>query len=63
MEGSGFVLQCIEDVITYEVLDIQASSCVELTEKYWKTLNQLLKNEAKCSEWWILAHKKPVVDK
>ena len=36
LEGSGFVFQCIVDVIleVYKYNDIQASSWVELPEKY-----------------------------
>ena len=60
LEGSGFVLNGIVNVIleVYKVNDIQASSWVELPEKY-KNIKSILniKNDDQfCFLWCILAH-------
>ena len=64
LEGSGFVFQEIEEVTLeiYKVNDIQASSWVELPEKYKKNKSIVnIKNEDQfCFLWCILAHLYPV---
>ena len=66
LEGSGFVFQCIVDVILeiHKVIDIQASSWVELPEKYKNNKSIVnTKNIAQfCFLWCILAHLYPVED-
>ena len=64
LEGSGFVLNGIANVIleVYKVNDIQASSYIELPPKYKK--NQSIKNIKNknqfCFLWSILAYLYPV---
>ena len=64
LEGSGFVLNGIVNVILeiYKVNDIQASSCVELPEKYMnnKSLMNIKNDDQFCFLWCILAHFCPV---
>ena len=66
LEGSGFVFQCIVDIISeiYKVNDIQASSWVELPEKYKnnKSNINIRKNIQFCFLWCILTHLYPVED-
>ena len=66
LEGSGFVLNGIVNVImeVYKVNDIQASSWVELPEKYKNKKSIIdIKNDDKfCFLWCILAHLFPVED-
>ena len=66
LEGSGFVLNCIVNVILeiYKVNDIQASSYIELPEKYKNNKSVLnIKNDDQyCFIWCILAHFCPVED-
>ena len=66
LEGSGFVLNGIVNVImeVYKVNDIQASSCVELPEKYRNNKSIInIKNDGQyCFLWCILAHLFPVED-
>ena len=64
LEGSGFQFQEIEEVIIeiYKVIDIQASSWVELPEKYKKnkSIRNIKNNDQFCLLWCILAHLYPV---
>ena len=66
LEGSGFVLNGIVNVILeiYKINDIQASSYIELPEKYKKTKSIInIKNDDQyCFLWCILAHLCPVED-
>ena len=64
LEGSGFVLNGIVNVILeiYKVNDIQASSWVELPEKYRikKSIINIKNDDQFCFLWCILAHLFPV---
>ena len=64
LEGSGFVLNGIVNVILeiYKVNDIQASSWVELPEKYKnnKSIIKIKNDDQFCFLWCILAHLCPV---
>ena len=64
LEGSGFVFQEITEVILeiYKVNDIQASSWVELPEKYKnnKSILNIKNDDQFCFLWCILAHLCPV---
>ena len=64
LEGSGFVLNGIVNVILeiYKVNDIQASSWVELPEKYKnnKSIINIKNDDQFCFLWCILAHLFPV---
>ena len=66
LEGSGFVLNGIINVIleVYKVNDIQASSWVELPEKYRnnKSIINIKNDDQFCFLWCILAHLFPVED-
>ena len=66
LEGSGFVLNGIVNVILeiYKVNDIQASSWVELPEKYKnkKSIINIKNDDQFCFLWCILAHLCPVED-
>ena len=65
LEGSGFVLNGIVNVILeiYKVNDIQASSWVELPEKYKNNKSIInIKNDQFCFLCCILAHLFPVED-
>ena len=66
LEGSGFVLNGIVNVILeiYKVNDIQASSWVELPEKYKnnKSIINIKNDDQFCFFWCILAHLFPVED-
>ena len=66
LEVSGFVLNGIVDVImeVYKVSDIQASSWVELPEKYKnnKSFINIKNDDQFCFLWCILAHLFPVED-
>ena len=66
LDGSGFVFQCFVDVILeiYQVNDIQASSWVELPEKYKnnKSIINIKIYDQYCFLWFILAHLYPVED-
>ena len=66
LEGSGFVFQCIIDVILeiYKVNDFQVSSWFELPEKYknHKSITNIKNNVHFCFLWCILAHLYPVED-
>ena len=66
LEGSGFVLNGIVNVILeiYKVNDIQASSWVELSEKYKnnKSIINVKNDDQFCFLWCILAHLFPVED-
>ena len=66
LEGSGFVLNGIVNVILeiYKVNDIQASSWVELPEKYKnnKSIINIKNDDQYCFLWCILAHLFPVED-
>ena len=66
LEGSGFVLNGIFNVILeiYKVNDIQASSWVELPEKYKnnKSIINVKSDDQFCFLWCILAHLFPVED-
>ena len=66
LEGSGFVLNGIVNVILeiYKVNDIQASSWVELPEKYKNIKSNInIKNDDQyCFLWCILANLCPVED-
>ena len=66
LEGSGFVLNGIVNVILeiYKVNDIQASSWVELPEKYKnnKSIINIKNDDQFCFLWCILAHLFPVED-
>ena len=66
LEGSGFVLNGIVNVImeVYKVNDIQASSWVELPEKYKnnKSIINIKNDDQYCFLWCILAHLFPVED-
>ena len=66
LEGSGFVLNGIVNVImeVYKVNDIQASSWVELPEKYKnnKSIINIKNDDQFCFLWCILAHLFPVED-
>ena len=66
LEGSGFVLNGIVNVILeiYKVNDIQASSWVELPEKYKnnKSIINIKNDNQFCFLWCILAHLFPVED-
>ena len=66
LEGSGFVLNGIVNVILeiYKVNDIQASSWVELPEKYRnnKSIINIKNDDQFCFLWCILAHLFPVED-
>ena len=64
LEGSGFVFQEIEEVISekYKVNDIQASSYIELPGKYKdsKSIKNIKNNDQYCFLWCILAQLYPV---
>ena len=65
LEGSGFVLNGIVNVILeiHKVNNIQASSWVELPEKYKNNKSIInIKNDQFCFLWCILAHLFPVED-
>ena len=66
LEGSGFVLNGIVNVILeiYKVDDIQASSWVELPEKYNnnKSIINIKNDDQFCFLWCIIAHLVPVED-
>ena len=66
LEGSGFVLNGIVNGImeVYKVNDIQASSWVELPEKYKnnKSIINIKNDDQFCFLWCILAHLFPVED-
>ena len=66
LEGSGFVLNSIVNVILeiYKVNDIQASSYIELPEKYKnnKSIISIKNDDQYCFLWCILAHLCPVED-
>ena len=66
LEGSGFVLNGIVNVILeiHKVNDIQASSYIELPEKYKNNKSNInIKNDDQfCFLWCILAHLCPVED-
>ena len=65
LEGSGFQFQEIEEVILeiYKVNDIQASSYIELPEKYKnKSIINTKNDDQFCFLWCILAHLFPVED-
>ena len=66
LEGSGFVLNGIVNVImeVYKVNDIQASSWVELPEKYKnnKSVINIKNDDQFCFLWCIIAHLFPVED-
>ena len=66
LEGSGFQCQEIEEVILeiYKVNDIQASSYIELPEKYKnnKPIKNIKNDDQFCFWWCILAHLFPVED-
>ena len=66
LEGSGFVLNGIVNVILeiYKINDIQASSWVELPEKYKnnKSIINIKNDDQFCFLWCILAHICPVED-
>ena len=66
LEGSGFVLNGIVNVIleVYKVNDIQASSWVELPEKYRnnKSIINIKNDDQFCFLWCILSHLFPVED-
>ena len=66
LKGSGFVLNGIVNVILEicKVNDIQASSWVELPEKYKnnKSIINIKKNDQFCFLWCILAYLYPVED-
>ena len=66
LEGSGFQFQEIEEVIleTYKVIDIQASSYIELPGKYKdsKSIINIKNNDQYCFLWCILAYLYPVED-
>ena len=66
LEGSGFVLNGIVNVILeiYKVIDFQASSWVELPEKYKnnKSIINIKNDDQFCFLWSILAHLFPVED-
>ena len=66
LEGSGFVLNGIVNIILeiYKVNDIQASSWVELPEKYRnnKSIINIKNDDQFCFLWCILAHLFPVED-
>ena len=66
LEGSGFQFQEIEEFILeiYKVNDIQASSYIELPEKYKnnKSIISIKNDDQFCFLWCILAHLFPVED-
>ena len=66
LEGSGFVFQEIEEVISeiYKVKDIQASSYIELPPKYKnsQSIINIKNNDQYCFLWCILAYSYPVED-
>ena len=66
LEASGFVFQCIVEVVleVYQVFGIEASSWVEVPEKYRKNKSKIIvKNDDKfCFLWCILAHLYPAED-
>ena len=66
LEGSGFELNGIVNVILeiYKVKDTQASSWVELPEKYRnnKSIINIINDDQFCFLWCILAHLFPVED-
>ena len=66
LEGSGFVIQEIEEVILeiYKVNDIQASSFIELPPKYKnsQSIINIKNNDQYCFLWCILAYLYPVED-
>ena len=66
LEGSGFVLNGIVNFILeiFKVNDIQASSWVELPEKYKnnKSIINIKNDDQFCFLWCILAHLCPVED-
>ena len=66
LEGSGFVLNGFVNVILeiYKVNDIQASSSIELPEKYKniKSIINIKNDDQYCFLWCILAHLCPVED-
>ena len=66
LEVSGFVFQEIEDVILqiYKVNNIQASSYIELQEKYKneKSIIKKINYHQLCFLWCILAYLYPVED-
>ena len=59
LEGSGFVFQCIVEVMIekHQVNDIQASSWVELPEKYMnkKSLKNIKNKDQFCFLWCIFS--------
>ena len=66
LEGSGFVFQEIEEVIleVYKIIDIQASSYIELPPKYKnsQSIINIKNNDQYCFLWCILAYLYPVED-
>ena len=66
LEGSGFVLNGNVNVLMeiYKVNDIQASSWVELPEKYKnnKSITNIKNDDQFCFLWCVLAHLCPVED-
>ena len=64
LEGSGFVLNGIVNVILeiFKVNDIQASSYIELPEKYKnnESIIKIKNDDQYCFLWCILAHLCPV---
>ena len=66
LRGSGFQFQDIDEVILeiYKVKDIQASSYIELPEKYKnnKSIINIKNDDQFCFLWCILAHLFPVED-
>ena len=64
LEGSGFQFQDIEEVISeiYKVIDIQASSYIELPPKYKKNQSFIIlkKKDQCCFLWSILTYLYPV---
>ena len=66
LEGSGFVVNRIVNVILeiYKVNDIQASSYIELPEKYKNNKSIInIKNNDQFCLWCIIAYLYPVEDK
>ena len=66
LEGSGFVFQEIEEVILeiYKVIDIQASSYIELPPKYKKnqSIINITNKDQFCFLWSVLAYLYPGED-
>ena len=64
LEGSGFQFQELEEVILeiYKVRDIQASSYIELPDKYKnnKSITSIKNDDQYCFLWCILAYLYPV---